>query len=128
MCSSPTKVLQSTKARRPASCEKTCSLTMARITRVALLSEVREDLDGIFDHLAQQDADDVSARTREITQALDVLERNLLIGRSVTAENRELVIGRQSHGYVALYHYAKKTDTIFVLALCNQRQAGYTRM
>ncbi len=100
---------------------------MAKIARVELLPEVRDDLDRIFDHLAQHDADDVPTRIREIMQALDVLERNPLIGRPVMAENRELVIGRQSHGYVALYRYVEKIDTIFVLALRSQREAGYTR-
>ena len=100
---------------------------MARIARVELLPEVGGDLDRIFDHLAQHDADDVPARIREIIQALDVLERNPLIGRSVSKENRELVIGRQAHGYVALYRYVEEIDTIFVLALRSQREAGYTR-
>lgn len=106
---------------------------MTRIARVELLPEVGGDLDRIFDHfrifdyLARHDADDATARIREIIQALDVLERNPLIGRPVLEENRELVIGRQSHGYVALYRYVEEIDTIFVLALRSQREAGYTR-
>ena len=100
---------------------------MARIARVELLPEVGGDLDRIFDHLAQHDADNAAARIREIMQALDVLERNPLIGRPVLAENRELVIGWQSHGYVALYRHVEEIDTIFVLALRSQREAGYTR-
>ena len=39
----------------------------------------------------------------EIIQAIDVLEHNPLIGRPFSADTRELVIGRRSHGYVALY-------------------------
>lgn len=100
---------------------------MARIARVELLPEVGGDLDRIFDHLARHDADDATARIQEIIQALDVLERNPLIGRPVLEENRELVIGRQSHGYVTLYRYIQEIDTIFVLALRSQREVGYTR-
>jgi hypothetical protein len=38
---------------------------------------------------------------------------------------RELVIGRDARGYVALYRYAPEIDTVFVLAIRSQREAGY---
>jgi len=56
-----------------------------------------------------------------------VLDQDLLIGRPVHEDKRELVIGRRSRGYVALYRYVAKIDTVFVLALRSQREAGYTR-
>ena len=56
-----------------------------------------------------------------------MLEQNPLIGRPVPDDKRELVIGRRSRGYVALYRYVAKIDTVFVLALRSQREAGYTR-
>ena len=59
--------------------------------------------------------------------AIDVLPHNPLIGRPVTNRKRELVIGRKSHGYVALYQYVDEIDTVFVLAVRVQREAGYTR-
>lgn len=97
------------------------------MARIELLPEVGGDLDRIFDHLDEHNVDDVPARIREIIQALDVLEQNPLIGRPVVAENRELVIGRQTRGYVALYRYVEEIDTVFVLALRSQREAGFTR-
>ncbi|MBA3904269.1 MAG: type II toxin-antitoxin system RelE/ParE family toxin, partial [Rhodocyclaceae bacterium] len=33
----------------------------------------------------------------------------------------------RSRGYVALYRYVAEIDTVFVLALRSQREAGYTR-
>ena len=36
----------------------------------------------------------------------------------------ELIIGRDSHGYVALYRYVAAIDTVFVLAIRGQREAG----
>ncbi len=39
----------------------------------------------------------------------------------------ELVIGRDSHGYVALYCYVAAIDTVFVLAIRSQREAGHAR-
>ncbi|MGH8579450.1 MAG: type II toxin-antitoxin system RelE/ParE family toxin, partial [Gammaproteobacteria bacterium] len=40
---------------------------------------------------------------------------------------RELVIGRSARGYVALYRYIEQIDTVFVLAIRSQREAGYSR-
>ena len=56
-----------------------------------------------------------------------MLERNPLIGRRVRADLRELVIGRRVSGYVALYRYVAELDTVFVLAIGGQKEAGYTR-
>jgi len=38
---------------------------------------------------------------------------------------RELVIGKGTRGYVALYRYVPTLDTVFVLAIRGQRDAGY---
>jgi len=97
------------------------------MSRIELAPEVGDDLDRILDHLAQYEAADAPARIREIIQAIAVLEQNPLIGRPVQADKRELVIGRRSHGYVALYRYVVEIDTVFVLALRSQRELGYTR-
>lgn len=60
-------------------------------------------------------------------RAIDVLERNPLIGRRVRTDPGELVIGRIARGYVALYRYVTELDTVFVLAIRGQKAAGYTR-
>jgi plasmid stabilization system protein ParE len=97
------------------------------MARIELAPEIHEDLDRIFDHLAQYNLDEAPARIADIISALDVLERNPLIGRPVERDKRELVIGRGSRGYIALYRYAAPIDTVFVLALRSQEEAGYTR-
>jgi len=97
------------------------------MSRIELAPEVGDDLDRIFDHLAQYDVDEAPSRIREIIQAIAVLDENPLIGRPVHDDKRELVIGRRSRGYVALYRYVAEIDTVFVLALRSQREAGYTR-
>ena len=61
----------------------------------------------------------------EIIQAIGVLRRNPLIGRPVSADTKELVIGRRARGYVALYRYIEQADTVFVLAIRSRREAGY---
>jgi plasmid stabilization system protein ParE len=95
------------------------------MSRIELAPEVGEDFERICDHLAQYDIEDSSSRIREIIQAIAVLEHNPLIGRPVYKDKRELVIGRRSHGYVALYRYVAEIDTVFVLAIRSQREAGY---
>jgi len=95
------------------------------VPRIELAPEVAEDLDRIIDHLKRHEAPDIPARIREIIQAIDVLQDSPLIGRPVSEGKRELVIGRRSHGYVALYRHVPEFDTVFVLALKSQREAGY---
>jgi len=59
----------------------------------------------------------LTSEIREIVQAIAVLEHNPLIGRPVAEGKRELVIGRRSRGYLALYCYIATIDTVFVLVL-----------
>src|SRR3954467_9127847 len=95
------------------------------MSRVELAPEIIDDLERILDHLLQHAPDQAVGRIREIVQAIDVLATTPLIGRPAAAEKRELVIGRRSHGYVALYRYVAALDTVFVLAIRAQREAGY---
>ena len=95
------------------------------MSRIELAPEVGDDLDRIFDHLAEHDVADIPSRINEIIQAISVLELSPLIGRPVQGGKRELVVGRRSRGYVALYRYVAEIDTVFVLALRGQREAGY---
>ena len=95
------------------------------MSRIELAPEVGEDLDRIFDYLAQYDVADAPGHIQDIIQAISVLEHNPLIGRLVMDDMRELVIGRRTRGYVALYRYIAEMDAVFVLALRSQREAGY---
>ncbi|MCU0921371.1 MAG: type II toxin-antitoxin system RelE/ParE family toxin [Burkholderiaceae bacterium] len=80
-----------------------------------------DDFDRIVDHLSQFEVDHISQRIGEISDAVQVLEHSPLIGRPVKGGKRELVIGRGSRGYVALYRFVAAIDTVFVL----QRESGY---
>lgn len=95
------------------------------MSRIELAPEVRDDFDRIFDHLAEHEVEDIPVRFDEIIQAISVLESNPLIGRPVSGDKRELVIGRRTRGYVALYRYIVELDTVFVLVLRGQKEAGY---
>jgi plasmid stabilization system protein ParE len=95
------------------------------VSRIELAPEVGQDFDRILEHLAHYQVDNPELRIREIINALDVLEHNPRIGRPVSKGKRELVIGRRSHGYIALYRYIAEIDTVFILAIRSQREAGY---
>ncbi len=95
------------------------------MSRIELAPELADDFERIFDHLTQHEIEDAPSRIGEIIRAIDVLEHNPLIGRPAQDDKRELVIGRRSRGYVALYHYVAEIDTVFVLALRGQKEAGY---
>ncbi len=97
------------------------------MARIALAPAVFEDFDRFFDHLVKLGSDDAPARIGEIVDAVNILAHSPFIGRKVKGGKRELVIGRASHGYVALYRYAPDIDTVFVLAFRSQREAGYKR-
>ena len=97
------------------------------VARVEFLPGVDEGLQRIVGYLEQYEVEHIPTRVGGIVSAFDVLTDNPLIGRPVHQDKRELVIGRGSRGYVALYRYVPAVDTVFVLAIRAQREGGYVR-
>jgi toxin ParE1/3/4 len=97
------------------------------MSRIELAPEIVRDFDRILDHLERHEAANARIRIGEIVQGIAILEHSPEIGRPVRADLRELVIGRRSRGYVALYRYVATIDTMFVLAIRSQREGGYRR-
>ncbi len=97
------------------------------MARVELAPEVLDDFDRFFDHMARFDVADAPARIGEIVQAIQILTHSPLIGRPVKGGKWELVTGRDSRGYVALYRFVASIDTVFVLAVRSQRESDYKR-
>lgn len=95
------------------------------VTRIEIAPAVAEDFERVLEHLVTFQIEHPEQRIGEIVGALDVLESNPLIGRPTASGMRELVIGRRSHGYLALYRYVAEIDTVIVLAIRSQREAGY---
>jgi plasmid stabilization system protein ParE len=98
------------------------------MTRIELAPEVGDDFDRILNHLVQYQVENPLLRIREIIEAINILENNPMIGRPAKNNKRELIIGRRSHGYVALYHYIFEIDTVLVLAIKNQKEVGYDEL
>lgn len=97
------------------------------MARVEFLPGVYEDLQRIVSHLERHEVEHIQARVGEIVSAFDVLADNPLIGRPTSDDMRELVIGRGSRGYLALYQYVAVVDAVLVLAIRAQREGGYAR-
>ena len=98
------------------------------MSRIEVAPKVREDDCGIPEHLKKFEVKEPSARIDDIVQGISVLERNPLIGRLVRNDLRELTIGRDAHGYVAIHQYVPEVDTVFLLAIRNQREAGSRKL
>jgi plasmid stabilization system protein ParE len=97
------------------------------MARLELAPEVLDDFDRFFEHLHSYEVENVPQRIGEIVDALQILTHSALIGRKVRGGKRELVIGQDTRGYVALYKYLPDIDTVFVLAIRSQREAGFKR-
>lgn len=95
------------------------------MTRVKLAPAVIDDLNRIMEHLELHEARGAHESASQIISAFDVLIDNPLIGRPVDDEKRELLIGRGTQGYVALYRYIPLIDTALILAVRAQRESGY---
>ncbi len=98
------------------------------MTRIEFMPELGDDIDRIVEHLFQHGVSDAADRVQDIIRAIDVLDHNPLIGCPVERGKRELVIGRHTRGYIALYVYVSELDTVFVTALRSQSEAGYERL
>lgn len=95
------------------------------MARIELAPEVLDDFDRIFEHLSAFEAVHIAQRIGDIIDAVQILEHSPMIGRPIKGGKRELIIGRGSHGYVALYRFVSAIDTVFVLAVRSQRESGY---
>lgn len=97
------------------------------MVRIELAPELTDDFERILEHLLTYEVADAAARMGGIVRAIDILGENPSIGRPAEAGLRELVIGRGSRGYVALYRYVAEVDTVLVLAIRGQKELGYGR-
>ena len=82
------------------------------------------DLERLTDFLLEADPAAAPATIGLITEAVQVLANHPGIGRPAESGLRELVISRGHSGYVALYSHELAHDTILILAVRHQREAG----
>ncbi len=95
------------------------------MSHVVLSRKVKDDFDRIFDFLFERAPAYAALRIEAIITAIDVLASSPMIGRPVSAGQRELIISTGASGYLALYRYDPVADTIYVLAVRSQRERDY---
>lgn len=93
--------------------------------RVELAPAVLEDFERILEHLKYYDVAAPDTRLEEIITAVSILETSPLIGRPISNDKRELVIGQDSKGYIVQYHYHAEVKIVLVLAIRSQREVGF---
>lgn len=96
------------------------------MARIILAPQVQIDIERIFDFLFAHESDSAAKRVASTISAIDVLRTSPRIGRANSGGKRELVISTGANGCVALYQYVPDLDTVFVLAIRSQREAGYS--
>ncbi len=99
---------------------------------VELSEETNSDFERILAHLEEHEVERPWARIEEIIATLDVLATSPYIGRPGAdglgleehgeVFQRELVIGRRSHGYIARYAYDPVRDLVQIFAIRHQRE------
>jgi plasmid stabilization system protein ParE len=92
---------------------------------IELAPEIGEDFQRILDHFMDFQVENPGQKVEEFIEAINILSNNPLIGRPAASSQRELIIVRRSHGYIALYRYISIIDMVFVLAIRSQNEAGY---
>ncbi|MBR0657514.1 type II toxin-antitoxin system RelE/ParE family toxin [Plastoroseomonas arctica] len=94
------------------------------MARIEWAPEVFDDFERFLRHMAEFGIADRTERIGEIIEAIQILAHSPAIGRPVKAELRELIIGRASRGSIALFRFVPDIDTVFILAIRTQREAG----
>ncbi len=80
------------------------------------------DLERLADSLLETDPLAAAETVELIEEALNILKRHPLMGRSIESDLRELVISHGKTGYVALYGFEADQDAVLILAIRHQRE------
>lgn len=84
-----------------------------------------EDLVRLADFLRDHDPAIAATTVDLIADAVAMLTDHPLIGRPLDSGERELMISRGRTGYAALYSFEEPQDTVLILSIRHQREAGY---
>ena len=95
------------------------------MAKLSYSGQALADLERLTDFLIENSTAAAAETVGLIEEAVALLARHPLIGRSVESGLRELVISRGRTGYVALYAFEQAHDAVLILAIRHQREAGY---
>ncbi len=94
------------------------------MVKIVYAQQAVNDLLRLTDFLIESNPTEALATINLIEEAIMLLERHPLIGRLIDDALRELIISRGKSGYVALYSYENKKNTILILTIRHQRETG----
>ena len=95
------------------------------MARVVYGVAARTDLERIVDYWLEHAPGTAPAVVARVRSAIEALKQHPLLGRRVEGELRELVISHGATGYLALYEFDEALDTVLVVRVRHQREAGY---
>lgn len=95
------------------------------MARLIYSRQALSDLERLTDFLLETDLAAALETAELVSEAVQILGNHPLVGRSCEQGMRELVISRGRTGYVALYSYEVQHDTVLILAVRHQREAGF---
>jgi len=82
-------------------------------------------LERLFDFVAAEDPSRAPSQIPSVRRAFEALADHPLLGRVAEAGRRELVLARGRYGFIAKYRWLEVEDTVLILAVRHQREAGY---
>ena len=97
------------------------------MARISYSGRALDDLARLTDFLLQSDARAAGGTVGLLVEAISILENHPLMGCPVEQDLRELVISRGKSGYLALYDHESWQETVLILAIRHQREAGYAQ-
>jgi toxin ParE1/3/4 len=95
------------------------------MARVQITTRALDDLERLFDFLAEHNPKLARERMLSVRRAFDLLADHPLLGREAGDGRRELILARGKFGYVAKYRWVAAEDVVLILAVRHQLEAGY---
>lgn len=95
---------------------------------VGLTPEALDDLERLADFLRAASPQHARRIMGEVLDGFSVLSTHPRVGRPAAHGLRELVLSVGKAGYVALYRFKEASDSVLVLRVRHQREAGYRNL
>jgi plasmid stabilization system protein ParE len=95
------------------------------VARVEVTERALRDLERLFDFIAEEDPVRARKQLLSVRRAFELLADHPLLGREAEEGRRELILSRGRYGYIAKDRWLPRDDVVLVLAVRNQREAGY---
>lgn len=96
------------------------------MARVEVTERALADLERLFDFIADEDPVRARKQVLSVRRAFELLAEHPLLGREAEEGRRELILSRGRYGYIAKCRWLPAEDTVLILAVRHQHEAGYS--